>query len=96
MLETLPTLTAEEMRPLPGPHHLEEGFGALTTARGALPLIALEARARLDGLIASIEVEQTFVNSHNEPLEATYVFPLPDRAAVTRCQLQVAGRTHRG
>src|SRR4029077_9171448 len=41
-------------------------------------------------------VEQTFVNTHAEPLEATYVFPLPDRAAVTSFRLEVAGRIVEG
>ena len=50
----------------------------------------------LDGLIASIGVRQTFVNSHDEPLEATYLFPLPDRAAVSSFQMEVAGRRIEG
>src|SRR5204862_592298 len=41
-------------------------------------------------------VRQTFVNTHAEPLEATYIFPLPDRAAVTSFRLEVAGRVVEG
>jgi Ca-activated chloride channel family protein len=69
------------------------GPGALSTARGPLPLKCLEVQARIDGLVARTEVEQTFVNNLGETLEATYIFPLPDRAAVTGFQLLVAGRT---
>src|SRR5436305_527619 len=74
----------------------EPGFGALTTERGPLPLKALDVLARLEGLLAEVEVTQTFVNTHAEPLEATYVFPLPDRAAVTDFRLEVAGRVVEG
>jgi Ca-activated chloride channel homolog len=69
------------------------GFGALETARGRLPLTALTVEARIVGLIAETRMRQTFRNSLDEPLEATYIFPLPDRAAVTSFRLHVAGRT---
>jgi Ca-activated chloride channel family protein len=71
---------------------VEAGFGALRTERGCLPLRALDVQARIDGLIVRVELTQTFVNAHAEALEATYIFPLPDRAAVTRFRLEVAGR----
>jgi Ca-activated chloride channel family protein len=74
----------------------EEGFGALKTPRGCLPLEALDVRAHVNGLLARTEVTQTFVNGNDEPLEATYIFPLPDRAAVTRFRLEVAGRIIEG
>jgi Ca-activated chloride channel family protein len=70
----------------------EPGFGALSTERGALPLAAMEVDARVDGLVARTELSQVFVNTHDTPLEATYVFPLPDRAAVTAFRLEVGGR----
>src|SRR5262245_54751050 len=92
MLQTLPTLADTDLPRADA----DQGFGALTTPRGALPLVALDVRACLNGLMATVEVEQTFLNSHDEPVEATYIFPLPDRAAVTRFQLQVAGRTVEG
>jgi Ca-activated chloride channel family protein len=80
----------------PGKTGTEAGFGALETPRGRLPLAALEVHARLDGVVAGIEVRQAFVNAHSEPLEATYIFPLPDRAAVTSFRLEVAGRVVEG
>src|SRR5262249_22464896 len=74
----------------------EAGFGSLSTAKGHLPLRALDVRARIDGLLAQVELRQTFVNPHAEPLEATYIFPLPDRAAVTSFWMRVAGRVVEG
>jgi Ca-activated chloride channel family protein len=97
MLDTLPTFSDAELRGLcDDPVKREAGFGAMTTAKGALPLAALEVEARLDGLIAGVEVRQTFVNRHAEVLEAVYIFPLPDRAAVTSFRLEVAGRVVEG
>lgn len=74
----------------------DHGFGALDTERGRLPLKAMDVRARIDGLIAQTIVAQTFVNTFSDPLEATYIFPLPDRAAVTRFRMEVAGRVIEG
>jgi Ca-activated chloride channel family protein len=74
----------------------EPGFGALLTDRGPLPLKALDVQARLEGLVGEVSLAQTFVNTHAEPLEATYIFPLPDRAAVTHFRLEVAGRVVEG
>jgi Ca-activated chloride channel family protein len=74
----------------------EPGFGALSTERGPLPLKAMAVHARIDGLLADVTLAQTFVNTHAEPLEATYIFPLPDRAAVTRFRMEVGGRVIEG
>jgi Ca-activated chloride channel family protein len=70
----------------------DAGFGALATARGQLPLVAMEVDARVVGVIATIELAQRFVNPTGEAIEATYIFPLPDRAAVHRFRMEVAGR----
>ena len=69
------------------------GFGTLETDRGRLPLVALAVSARINGLMAQMQLRQTFRNALDETLEATYIFPLPDRAAVTHFQMRVAGRT---
>jgi Ca-activated chloride channel homolog len=77
-------------------HDERSGFGGLSTERGALPLKAMDVRAKIAGLIATTELRQTFVNNLGEALEATYIFPLPDRAAVTRFVMEVAGRVVEG
>ncbi len=75
----------------------EPGIGALATARGCLPLTSLVVRARICGLTVETTIQQTFVNSlADELLEATYLFPLPDRAAVTSFRLEVADRVVEG
>ncbi len=70
----------------------EAGFGSLETARGGLPLQRLAVDGRITGLLYRLTVNQTFINVHAEPLEATYIFPLPARAGVTRFQLHVGER----
>jgi len=87
-------MTEEEVA---GLGRLEDaGFGALKTERGLLPLTAMNVEARVAGVVASIEVAQTFVNTTGTPIEATYIFPLPDRAAVNRFRMEVGGRVIEG
>jgi Ca-activated chloride channel family protein len=74
----------------------EPGAGALATVRGNLPLEAIDVRAAVTGLLAHTVLTQTFANPYDEPLQATYVFPLPDRAAVTEFRMEVAGRVVEG
>jgi Ca-activated chloride channel homolog len=69
----------------------EAGLGALATGRGNLPLDTVEVRAAISGLSASVELTQGFRNPFDVPLEATYIFPLPDRAAVTAMRMESAG-----
>jgi Ca-activated chloride channel family protein len=56
----------------------------------------MEVDGRIDGLLSQVRVRQTFVNAFDQPLEATYIFPLPDRAAVAGFRMEVAGRTIEG
>src|SRR4029079_19656968 len=63
---------------------------------GHLPLTAMAVEARVCGLVAEVELAQTFENTLAEPIEATYIFPLPDRAAATRFRMEVAGRVVEG
>jgi len=74
----------------------ETGFGALATSRGNLPLDQLDVRAAVTGLSARTELTQGFRNPFDEPLEATYVFPLPSRAAVTALRMEADDRVIEG
>ena len=82
----------EEM-PQPEP---EAGLGALRTERGNLPLDLIEVRSSVAGLAVRTELAQGFRNPYDVPLEATYIFPLPDRAAVTRLRMEAADRVVEG
>lgn len=95
MTRLLPRLTEEPANPetqIQAQADDDAGFGALRTPRGVLPLKRMDIRGRVDGLLAQLSVRQTFVNALEEPLEATYIFPLPDRAAVSRFRMEVAGQ----
>jgi Ca-activated chloride channel family protein len=76
-------------------HNADEprGTGCLRTERGNLPLHKLDVRATITGLVVRTELSQGFRNPFDVPLEATYVFPLPDRGAVTAMTMTADGRT---
>jgi Ca-activated chloride channel family protein len=74
----------------------DAGFGALRTERGNLPLDSVDVAARISGLDAGVEVTQGFRNPFDVTLEATYVFPLPDRAAVTAFTMEADDRVIEG
>jgi Ca-activated chloride channel family protein len=74
----------------------DAGLGALQTSRGNLPLDAVDVRAAIAGLSASVELTQEFHNPFDIALEATYVFPLPSRAAVTAMRMECAGHVTDG
>jgi Ca-activated chloride channel homolog len=74
----------------------EAGVGTVATARGNLPLQAIDVDATLNGLVARVALTQTFGNQFEQPLEASYIFPLPDRAAVTEFRMEVGDRVVEG
>jgi len=85
LLPTLPTTDYEAASE-------DAGLGALATDRGNLPLETIDVAAAITGLTARVVLSQGFRNPHEVPLEATYVFPLPDRAAVTGMRMEADGR----
>ena len=87
----LPLLTDDELGAAG-----EAGVGAVATERGNLPLRAIDVDATLTGLAARVTLTQTFGNQFDQPLEATYIFPLPDRAAVTEFHMEVGERVVEG
>lgn len=78
--------------PTPAP---ELAFGLiawLEQTRIALPLKLVECRFRVDGPFAHVEIDQVFRQTHSRPLDCRYTFPLPDAAAVHRCEMHVNER----
>jgi Ca-activated chloride channel family protein len=61
-----------------------------------VPLKHTDVRASIAGWVASTQVTQQFHNPYNRTIEATYVFPLPENAAITDFVMTIAGRTIRG
>ena len=96
-MTTITLLGADELaRAFPPEADDESGLGALSTEQGNLPLKLLDVSARITGLVAETRVRQTFVNTLGVPLEATYIFPLPSRAAVSRFRFEVNDRVIEG
>ena len=63
---------------------------------GSCPLRHTQVRAGISGFMARVEVTQTFDNSAFQKIEAVYIFPLPENAAVDDMTIQVGNRTVRG
>jgi Ca-activated chloride channel homolog len=95
MTSYLPLLTDEELAATGGTG-AEAGVGAVATERGNLPLEAVDVDATLTGLVAGVVLTQTFGNPFDQPLEASYIFPLPDRSAVTQFRMEVGERVVEG
>ncbi len=55
----------------------------------AFPLLRTDISAEIAGDLASVAVVQTFANPGTTPMNATYLFPLDDKAAVYRMTMVV-------
>ncbi len=62
----------------------------------AFPLKHTEVIAQVAGNLSRVEVIQTFENPFSTTLEAVYVFPLPDEAAVDEMLIKMGDRTIKG
>jgi len=60
------------------------------------PLKHTEVLAKIAGNLSRVEVTQSFENPFTKPLEAIYVFPLPDVAAVDDMEIKIGDRVIKG
>lgn len=60
------------------------------------PLQHTEVMSKIAGNVSRVEVTQSFTNPFDKPLEAVYVFPLPDEAAVDDMEIKIGDRIIRG
>ncbi len=61
-----------------------------------LPLKHTDVNASIAGYIASVEVAQQFQNPYDSKIEAVYIFPLPENAAVNEFIMTIGQRKIRG
>ncbi|HKX61261.1 MAG TPA: VIT domain-containing protein, partial [Verrucomicrobiae bacterium] len=61
-----------------------------------MPLRHTDVKSTISGYIASVTVVQQFHNPYEEKVEAVYVFPLPENAAVSDFVMTIGGRRIRG
>lgn len=86
----------------PNPVSTTTGAGALMIPRHegqpetACPLKHTDVKADISGFLARVTVTQEFENPLNQAIEAVYVFPLPNRAAVDDMTMKVGDRTVKG
>jgi Ca-activated chloride channel family protein len=59
------------------------------------PLKHTDVRGAISGFVARVTVTQIFENPSDQNIEAVYVFPLPDDAAVDDMTIQIGDRTVR-
>ena len=52
----------------------------------------IDVHARLAGQVAQVQVSQSFVNTGSQPLEVSFIFPLPYDGAVDRLTLLIDGK----
>ncbi len=75
---------------------LGEGSMQVTGGERILPLKHTDVKAEISGFVAEVRVTQVFSNPSDQPIEAVYVFPLPENAAVNEMTLTVADRRIKG
>jgi Ca-activated chloride channel family protein len=83
-----------------GPEYQTPGSGAMLVEKGEekipLPLKHTDVKGRVCGYIATVEVTQQFQNPFSEKIEAVYIFPLPQNAAVNEFIMVIGERRIRG
>ena len=65
-------------------------------AAWSLPLLSTDVDVVISGMVADITVVQAFANPFEEAIEAVYLFPLPDDAAVDGMTLRIGDRVIEG
>jgi Ca-activated chloride channel family protein len=70
--------------------------GAEGKTLGEFPLKRTDVAGEITGFLASTRVTQTFANPYRDPIEAVYVFPLPETAAVNDFLMAIGERRIRG
>ena len=84
----------------PGSGALVANISSATKAGGTvqvpLPLQHTAVDAAIAGHISTVRVKQQFANPFDTKVEAVYVFPLPEKAAVTEFLMVIGERTIRG
>ncbi|MBN1345318.1 MAG: VWA domain-containing protein [Phycisphaerae bacterium] len=96
-----PDTTAKVDKPEPAPDDTP-GTGALMAKPPGqkkevpVPLKHTDVKAAVSGYIATVDVTQQYHNPYDEKIEAVYLFPLPQNAAVNEFVMTVGDRRIRG
>jgi len=93
-------LAQENRPPVSPPEQATQGTLRVVDRDGKVvsecPLKHTDVQADISGFIARVTVTQEFANQAKDKIEAVYVFPLPQMAAVDDMTMKVGKRTIRG
>ena len=96
-------IAKSETQAVPAPDGEEApGCGAMLAKRPdedkeiPLPLKHTDVKGQISGYIATVDVTQKFHNPYDEKIEAVYVFPLPQNAAINEFIMTIGERRIRG
>ncbi len=70
--------------------------GAGSKQLGSCPLKHTDVKAEITGFLSRVRVTQEFENNFADKIEAVYVFPLPNNAAVDEMTMRIGERIVRG
>lgn len=105
LLLAVPSLAAAAGEPRPGNLPADQVAGELKvvsldgkTAGEALrlPLEHTDVEIEVSGFVARAKVRQRYTNPFDKPIEAVYVFPLPNKAAVDGMTMTIGEKVIRG
>lgn len=68
-------------------------FGLVGTDRSPIPLESIKVVATVRGFTARVQASMQYVNNDNNPVEAMFVLPVEDKAAVCGFEATVDGKT---
>lgn len=71
-------------------------YSSINQEQIAFPLKHTHVQAKVTGNLSRVEVTQRFENPFTTTLEAIYIFPLPDEAAVDEMVIRIGDRTIQG
>ncbi|MHC4583187.1 MAG: VIT domain-containing protein [Planctomycetota bacterium] len=95
-------IAKSEMQVVPSTDEDSPGCGAMLAKlpredkKIPLPLKHTDVKGQISGYIATVDVTQKFHNPYDEKIEAVYVFPLPQNAAVNEFIMIIGKRRIRG
>jgi len=103
LVAAAPFVSADASRPGGLPAGVDPGElkvlsidGKLPDTPLQLPLQHTDVRISVSGFVARATVTQRYTNPFEAPIEAVYVFPLPDKAAVDGMTMRVGEKLIRG
>lgn len=70
--------------------------GLFSQDQTPIPLEGVKIECQLIGLAVEMVVIQRYLNIEDKPIEATYLFPLPEEASVCGFNIRIGDRTIRG